>query len=202
MLKPAQIVMAALACHIISADGAVPTWFNCTAPGDLNVTFAAPVGAIHCGSRHLDNCPTGPNSVVQTEPAVQYALAEDAAGYTVMCASPIWTVLRGVLQTFTLPPAMRPLHTRQSTILLTQVVIGAFRMIDGSISRRHWLVGNVPGSVVRKGFKSEEATGGDVLQPYHGPHPPHGQYTLPSIYVYASLSVYLCACLCVALCVT
>ena len=47
------------------------------------------------------------------------------------------------------------------------------RTQDGSNSARHWLVGNVPGKVLRTGFRNENTTAGvTILQPYHGPHPP------------------------------
>jgi len=36
---------------------------------------------------------------------------------------------------------------------------------------RHWLVGNVPGSVLHSGGNISSAT---VLEPFHGPHPPQG----------------------------
>merc|ERR1712083_809386 len=36
---------------------------------------------------------------------------------------------------------------------------------------RHWMVGNVPGSVLRVGGNISSAT---IIQPFHGPHPPQG----------------------------
>ena len=55
--------------------------FNCThEPWPLSVVFPPPIGAIACGSRHLQRCPT---SAVQTEPLVTWPQAELGAGYVV-----------------------------------------------------------------------------------------------------------------------
>ena len=55
--------------------------FNCTLePRPLSVEFPPPIGAIECGSRHLQRCPT---SAVQTEPRVTWPQAELGAGYVV-----------------------------------------------------------------------------------------------------------------------
>ena len=44
---------------------------------------------------------------------------------------------------------------------------------SGSNSARHWLLGNVPGHALKAGFSNENATAHiDIMQPYHGPHPP------------------------------
>lgn len=46
-------------------------------------------------------------------------------------------------------------------------------MRSGSNSARHWLLGNVPGHVLKAGFSNENTTAGvDIMQPFHGPHPP------------------------------
>jgi hypothetical protein len=40
-------------------------------------------------------------------------------------------------------------------------------MLDAATSNRHWLLGNVPGSALRAGFKNENTTPGvEILSPY------------------------------------
>ena len=86
--------------------------FNCTLASPLDVLFASPVGAVHCGTP-VTGCPT---AVVQTEPRVTLSTAEAASGYVVM-------------------------------------------MLDGQSSNRHWMLGNVPGTLLSAGFANENISG-------------------------------------------
>jgi hypothetical protein len=103
--------------------------FNCTLASPLDVLFASPVGAVHCGTP-VTGCPT---AVVQTEPRVTLSTAEAASGYVVM-------------------------------------------MLDGQSSNRHWMLGNVPGTLLSAGFANENISGHpaaphlSILSPYWGPH--------------------------------
>jgi hypothetical protein len=69
----------------------------------------------------------------------------------------------------------RPAAMSISTCVWSAVTIRSATHVlsSGSNSARHWLLGNVPGHVLKAGFSSENATAHiDIMQPYHGPHPP------------------------------
>lgn len=125
----------------------------------LRVVFGEPVGAIDCGTR-LFKCPEGPT---QHEPLVAFVEADPTAGYTVMMIECVHH------KSFLVQLIVQP-HSR---LLATGFTMRSNDVSSGSNSARHWLLGNVPGHVLRSGFSNENTTAGvNIMQPYHGPHPP------------------------------